>query len=159
MNISSTNGYKHPDPAALFKRVDADGSGGISKDELSAMLQKRSEKMTSAQGTTPNVDQIFSAADTNGDGQINQAEMETAMKAMRPHHHGNRSSGFSGSSDTLDSILTTLKNQDDGKDAALTSDQRKVLEQIVNDLKKNGTYTPQGTSDSTGSAGFFTTSV
>ena len=154
MNISSASGHHHrPDPAEFFKRADADGSGGISKDELKTMLENGPQKMSGAQA--PSVDELFAAADTDGDGSISQSENEAAMKSMRPQHEG-RSHSFSGSTEMLDSILNTLKSQDDGKDTSLTSDQRKLIEQLVTEMKNNGSaYNAQGTPPDNGSPGLF----
>ena len=67
----------------LFKKADVDGSGGISKDELKAIVESRSTGAThSSQG--PSIDELFSMIDTDGNGAISEAENDAQMKAMGP---------------------------------------------------------------------------
>ena len=159
MTIQPSGGHGRPDPAEFFKRADTDNSGGISKDELKAALQKSSK---TPDGQAPDVDQLFAAADQDGDGQISEAENTEAMQAMRGHHHGHRaasSDGFVGSSDALNAILETLRKQDNGENASLTDEQRKAVEQFLTDLKSTGLYTAQGKNDCSGSASLFGSSA
>jgi Ca2+-binding EF-hand superfamily protein len=52
----------------MFSRLDKDGSGGISKEELSAMGGFGDRLMS---------------GDANGDGQIDQSELETKINELR----------------------------------------------------------------------------
>lgn len=54
---------------AMFKRIDTDGDGSISKAEL--------EKADAKLG------QDFQKYDTDGDGKLSMAEFEAMMKSMR----------------------------------------------------------------------------
>ena len=56
------------DPATLFKQFDANGDGGVSKEEWTA-AGRPAER--------------FDAVDANKDGKITAEELEAAMKAMR----------------------------------------------------------------------------
>ena len=56
----------------IFASADADGTGGISKDELSSALSKRADRINS--------DDLFSALDANTDGSVSQTELQDALK-------------------------------------------------------------------------------
>jgi Ca2+-binding EF-hand superfamily protein len=58
-----------------FKKIDQDGNGKITKDELKAGMPQ--------DGKGPSVDDIFSKVDTNQDGVINEAEDKAAFEQMR----------------------------------------------------------------------------
>jgi len=70
------NGGSHHGPQDFFKNVDSDGSGGISKDELTTMAEKM-QKMT-GQSITVNND-TFAAADSDSDGSLNADELKSFM--------------------------------------------------------------------------------
>ncbi|MGJ8652588.1 MAG: EF-hand domain-containing protein [Opitutaceae bacterium] len=62
---------QRPNPAELFKRLDADSSGGISKEEAKGPLAKH-----------------FESADKNGDGEISQGEFAAAGQKARKNRKG-----------------------------------------------------------------------
>ncbi|MEO5360041.1 MAG: EF-hand domain-containing protein [Nitrospirota bacterium] len=63
----------------MFKSMDTDGDGKISKDEMQAVNDKMKDK-TDKQG--PSVDQFFSQFDTDENGSIDQSEFDNAGKQM-----------------------------------------------------------------------------
>lgn len=63
------------DPAEMFSRLDADGSGGLSLIELDS-------KRFSPDQTA------FRAADADGSGELDAAEMQAMMKARRGDRRG-----------------------------------------------------------------------
>jgi Ca2+-binding EF-hand superfamily protein len=65
------------DPAEMFKKVDTDGSGGISQSELDAMA----EGMSSRTGQTIDTSTALSTYDTDGNGELSSEEMEAFMKS------------------------------------------------------------------------------
>ena len=67
----------------LFKKADVDGSGGISKDELKTIVESRPAGATHS-GQGPNLDDLFSTIDTDGNGTISESENEAQLKAMGP---------------------------------------------------------------------------
>jgi len=85
--ISSFNSYQgclqpqamrpRPDPAEMFKKVDTDGSGGISQTELDAMA----EDMSSRTGQTIDTSNALSTYDTDGNGELSSEEMDAFMKS------------------------------------------------------------------------------
>jgi Ca2+-binding EF-hand superfamily protein len=115
----------------MFKKIDADGSGGISKDELSAFVANGpggSASSNSASGGL-SIDQIFSQIDTNGDGTIDQSENNAFLQAHQPPHgaggphRGHRGHGHHDT-DTLAEALFS-KADTDGN-GTVTADQLKA---------------------------------
>ena len=60
----------------FFKKVDSDGSGGVSMDELATMAEDL-QKMTGQSLTVDN--DTFGAADSDGDGSLNTDELKSFM--------------------------------------------------------------------------------
>jgi Ca2+-binding EF-hand superfamily protein len=73
----------------FFKKIDQDGDGKVTKDELKTFLSSKSGGANSPAGA-PNIDDIFSRIDTNGDGTIDESENATFMQSMKSHHHHHR---------------------------------------------------------------------
>jgi len=74
MNIRSTKSREQ-----MFNRMDQDGSGGIDKNELAAVLEKMSEKT----GTTVDTDQLFSQYNSDDDKELSQDETKNLMESLR----------------------------------------------------------------------------
>jgi Ca2+-binding EF-hand superfamily protein len=70
----------------VFKKIDADGDGKVTKDELKTFLSSKSGGANSPAGA-PSIDDIFSRIDTNGDGTIDESENASFMQSMKSHHH------------------------------------------------------------------------
>ena len=77
----------------LFKKLDTDGNGTISKDELQKAADQRKADGKGAPANAPSVDDIFKSADTNGDGGISQDEMLTQMMSGPPKEGANGPQG------------------------------------------------------------------
>lgn len=109
----------------MFSKIDTDGDGKHSKEEISAMIAN------GPQGG-PSVDEIFSRADTDGDGSISQTEFE----ADSPPDRQMQGSGFGGmgsvtSADFLQQMFNKIDTNGDG---ALGTDE-------ISSMVANG---PQG---------------
>jgi len=75
----------------LFAKADADGSGGLSKTELSDFLSK------GPNGDSIDTDAAFTSFDSNGDGSVSADEMDTGMQSMRAQMESNMNKAkFSG---------------------------------------------------------------
>jgi Ca2+-binding EF-hand superfamily protein len=66
-----------PDPADMFKKLDADGSGGISESELETLAQKISKDT----GQTIDTKKAISTYDADGNGELSSEEMSAFMQA------------------------------------------------------------------------------
>jgi len=85
--ISGSNSYmsylqtqmprSRPDPAEMFKKVDTDGSGGISRTELETMA----EKFSTDTGRTLDTENAITAYDTDGNGELSSEEMQAFMES------------------------------------------------------------------------------
>lgn len=77
--IGSSSSWSQVDRSAMaqqmFKKLDADSSGGIDATELAALAQD---------GKGPSADEILAKFDTDGDGIINESENQTAMESAPP---------------------------------------------------------------------------
>lgn len=141
----------------MFKRVDTDGNGSVSKDELKTMLENRPKRADSTSQTL-DTDEVFTKFDADGDGALSETELHEGMKSMRPSGPP-PSSDFAGSSEMLDSILTTLSSSDEDGTTSLTDQQKEFIQQLVRQLKNSGTYDAQGSAGSAGSASLFGTTA
>lgn len=117
------------DPSEFFKKADKDGSGGISKSELSAMLKNGQNGATTS---TDDIDKIFSEVDTDGDGEISEAENKKHMEEMAKNGPGQPSS-LSGSSDAFGQFVDALKSSNLSDD-----DLNSLLSSWVTQLKEKG---------------------
>lgn len=70
----------------MMAETDTDGDGTISKDELSAIMEKHSKDGKTPDGG-PSVDDMFSEMDSNGDGSVDQTEL-SAFAAKGPPEGG-----------------------------------------------------------------------
>lgn len=153
MEISAVSSNMSFDPTAMFKKLDANSDGGISKEEFLANIKKHDgdtdEKLT----------RMFEETDTDGDGKITQAENEAAMKKMQqggkpkgpPPAQGAGASSKSSSSSSSSSASTTYDVRDTDKDGEVSIQEK--LAYILKQLEENAnTETTQSEYDSTGQA-------
>lgn len=94
-----------------FSKIDQDGDGKITKDELQAARPQN--------GKGPSVDDIFSKVDTNQDGAIDEGEDKVAFEAMVKHghhHHG-------GAPDPTKLAETLFKKADADSSGSITKDE------------------------------------
>lgn len=75
------NQASRPDPAQmaqeLFTTTDADGSGSITQEELTAALAAKSSG-----GSGPDATELFSTMDADGDGLVTEDEHESGLASM-----------------------------------------------------------------------------
>jgi Ca2+-binding EF-hand superfamily protein len=129
---SSTGSTSQTDTSQLFKTLDSDGDGTISKQELTDGAKKLFEELraqlvgsksgstsdsTSATTATDETQDakkqaLFSKIDTNGDGSIDQSELGTFL-SQKPEHHGHGGGGlFSKIDSLLDQYRSTAATTD-----------------------------------------------
>lgn len=77
--VGGGGGFKTQDLEAMrqrrFNRIDQDGDGKLTQDEMKAVLPKG--------GNGPDVEAIFAKVDTNQDGAIDQSEDKVAFQSMK----------------------------------------------------------------------------
>lgn len=75
---------QRPDPAQmsqdLFKKIDADGSGGIDAGELQSAL----DSLSKSGGTSASAQDLLAKIDANGDGSIASDEFSQALQSGMP---------------------------------------------------------------------------
>ncbi|MDF1825167.1 MAG: EF-hand domain-containing protein [Verrucomicrobiales bacterium] len=83
---------KGGDPAAradaMLKKLDTDGSGGISLEEFAA-----APKPEKAKGKEGMLDKMFAARDTNSDGELDKAELSAPRKGGKGKGKGKGKGG------------------------------------------------------------------
>ena len=67
-----------PDSNQMFKDADTDSSGGVSQDELQALL----DKTKSSTGESTDVSELFETYDSDGDGELNADETKSALESL-----------------------------------------------------------------------------
>jgi Ca2+-binding EF-hand superfamily protein len=115
-NTSSIS-KNRPEPQDFFKKVDADGNGTVSKDELTAMAEDL-KKMT-GQSITVNND-TFASADSNSDGSLNSDELKSFMDK----------SGFApppgGMGTAISNDTSSTKSSETGSSSSKSSNQDQI---------------------------------
>ncbi|MGC4071804.1 MAG: EF-hand domain-containing protein [Nibricoccus sp.] len=174
MNISSSNGASRPDPAEMrtqmFKNADADGSGSISKDELTQALANRPQGGRGPQGAgePPDADKLFEKLDADGDGEITESEHEEGLKAMDAERQAKMGSlDFAGSSDKLrDLIDAVLKKDDKDSDSTDSTDAtskedliKELIARLTQESQKANGYSSDGSEDTNGGTNLFSATV
>lgn len=72
-------GGMRPNPQEMFQRDDADGSGGIDQEELTAVTDKLSE----LSGSAIDAESLMAEFDADEDGALSEAEMKSAMDGVK----------------------------------------------------------------------------
>ncbi len=70
---------------AMYDKADTDGSGGLSKTELTDFLAQ------GPNGDSIDADSTFTSFDTDGDGSISEDEMDQGMQSLRSQMESNMS--------------------------------------------------------------------
>jgi Ca2+-binding EF-hand superfamily protein len=152
----------------MFKKMDADGNGSVSKEELQTVTDemKKHAPKDAPQGM-PSVDDLFATTDANGDGGISQDEMLTELSKHRgpppgapPVDGGDSAGATSHKSSSSSSSSSKAKDAADiDGDGNVTAAERRVYEYdlLMKALAKategSGSMTSQKTALSGGSAG------
>ncbi len=107
MGVQSMQQFKEK----MFSKIDSDGSGGIDKTEFSDLAKKMSEMS----GSSPNVEDVYSKYDANGDKSLSMDEMDSFMKDNAPTPPPvNGLMGGQGMQNPLEDLLSKIDSDSDG---------------------------------------------
>ena len=114
MSMQGAQGGRGPQQA--FNKVDVDGDGALSTDELQQLADKMTEKMGN---DAPSTDDLMAQFDGDGDGAVSFAEFE-ALRPQGPPPGGPgggmmRRYGGGGSSNQMDLSSLFGESEDDTK--------------------------------------------
>merc|ERR1719473_1614870 len=74
---------KGPTPADIIEACDADGSGGISKDEAHACIDAHISDESDNEMAHEAVDEGFDYVDKDGSGEVDEHELSASKKALK----------------------------------------------------------------------------
>ena len=138
VNVSQT--HQRPKPEDIFKKMDTDGSGGVSKEEFESAFVQISQKggqaadgaaSTDTSALKAKADEIYAKMDTDGDGSLSASEFQTAAKAQEAQHAerghgGHHGSGGGGASGASSSTQKTYDPADTNKDGVVSTQEAAV---------------------------------
>ncbi len=122
----------------LFKSIDSDGDGSISKDELTSALSSSDDSDSSI-----NVDDLLAQLDSDGSGGISQDELSAAMPPP-PHGGMGGPGGLGGAGGSSEDLISSLDSNGDGVisadelAAAGKGDDSDQLSQLFSQLDTDG---------------------
>ena len=147
-------GNKPPDPTEMFKSMDTDGNGSVDKNEFTTAMEKMKESQGSQPpppppggGEPPSAEELFAKIDSDSDGQISLAELQTDFESRKPEN-----APSSGNEPDLSELFDKLDSNSDGQIGE--SEFKKLLETMeqVRQQQTGPTY-GNGTSSSSTSSG------
>jgi len=168
---SATRGNRPPptdggDPAAMFKKIDTDGSGTVDATELQNMFTNMASKSGDTSGTssTPDASKLIKEFDADGDGSLNQDEMGKAMQSLTPptntmdfaRHHSHGAGKASGSNASADSSQQTMQDLlsavDTNQDGTIDKSELDKFKQIATEEADSLTKTDSAASSTSSSS-------
>jgi Ca2+-binding EF-hand superfamily protein len=132
-SISSSSSFRQIAQAEMrqrmFSKIDANGDGKVSKDELTQVMANASSGGSS-------VDDIMSALDTNGDGSISQSEFAAGDKANGQMQGGPppMMAGM-GNMSSADFVKQLFSDADTNSDGTISKDE---LTQVMANASSGG---------------------
>jgi Ca2+-binding EF-hand superfamily protein len=135
MGVQSMQQFKEK----MFSKIDSNGSGGIDKTEFSDLAKKMSEMS----GSSPNVEDVFSRYDANGDSSLSIDEMDSFMKDNAPTppvgmQNAISTYGMNMGSDQLSSLLDLLSNRSSDSKSGNTDSTNSIQDYISKLLETLG---------------------
>jgi len=129
----SGGAYAAPDTTALlqklFKKLDKNGDGSVTKDELKTALSDANSGSAVSDST---VDDLFTQLDADGSGDVSELELEAAGQQMRPPPGGPGGPGCAGGPSASNMAQGLFQTADTDGDGKITKDQ------LFSALSQNG---------------------
>ena len=138
-DTNSTNSKGDGDGDDLFGKIDTDGNGSVSKEELQSLVAKMAADSntdsTSSASTTSASDDLFAKLDANGDGSLSKTELD-AGRSEGAHaakgSHGPQGAGGpppggpppAGGAGGSSSASTTYDPLDTNQDGVVSAQER-----------------------------------
>lgn len=133
-SATASNGSSGDD---LFSKIDTDGSGGVSNDELQALFDKMASDSGVSNSSDTSASDLFGKLDSNGDGSLTQAEFEAGRPQGRQGSEGKHGAGGmppppppgggtagAGASSSSSSASTTYDPLDTNQDGTVSLAER-----------------------------------
>ncbi|GEM_PF-4962701 len=150
--------HKRPSAAEIFKKLDKDGDGGISLEELQSAKKN---------GKGPDASAIMAKFDANKDGKIDEQENEKALAKMRedfkkhcPPPDEVQETG--SANDPLKSLLDILKkkmSEAKGKGGASQADANEINSKLMAEIQRGFQYSASGSGTNSVSQGLLSVKV
>lgn len=109
---------------SFFGKMDSDGNGKVTKDEMKAAFDARADGAKGPGGPPPggarSIDDLFAEIDTNGDGGIDEEE-DATFRAARDAGHAARQQ------QSIDLMRELLSRLDADSDGSLSSSELATL--------------------------------
>lgn len=108
----------------MFAKSDADGSGGLTLEEFTAMGKAAEKNRPEGAGKpagAPDPSELFAQFDSDGDGQLTQAELDTGMQAMMEARTSRVRLGEDDGTTSLLKVLSESREEAESSTAAKKS--------------------------------------
>ncbi len=135
--------HQRPKPEDIFKKMDTDGSGGVSKEEFESAFVQISQKGDQAASTDSSAlkakaDAIYAKMDSDGDGSLSASEFQTAAKSQEAQHSqggerahgGHHGTGGGGASAAASGSQKTYDPADTNKDGVVSTQEAAVYKAL-----------------------------
>jgi Ca2+-binding EF-hand superfamily protein len=141
----------------LFKKTDADGSGSITKEELSDAIASMPKPPGGGEG--PDADKMFTRMDVDGNGEVTQEEHDSALEQMDAQRKPPPAGGLEGSAEALQNLLTALQDEDSGGTSTTSTELEELLQKLIERLNQDSSYAADGSKNRGGTNNLFETSA
>ena len=144
--------FQPPDPATVFKSMDTNSDGKVSKDEFTAALDQM--KKNAPPGgfpggfQPPSAEDLFNQADTSGDGSVSIDELKSSFEAQKQKAMQALGGQGAGGGD-ISQLLSSLGTDSSSK---TSDDPLAVFLKELSKVKDNKQGPTYGNSDSSSSS-------
>jgi Ca2+-binding EF-hand superfamily protein len=145
--------------AAMLKKTDTNGDGSIDINEFQSGAPEGPQGASEGRSkNAPDLKELFSTADSDGDGKLTEAEFTDFLKQMGESHGRPPVKSANDTTSTEDSESSLISNlyaaSQDMADGSISKEAFiKVIAELMKDAQNQGTnYTVSGQENKTSSA-------